>query len=350
LEQGGAVIIFPEGISLTDRILKKLKTGAMRMALGAEVRNDFKLKVHILPMGLNFSNPHKFRSKLQINIGKPICVADYKEQFYQDSFKAAHAMKDDIRMAIEQLTLCIDSLTTDQLIARVESIYKRNFLDAENRDNLETEEEFRIAELIRDRVYFFIKNDISRVEKMSELLDNHAELLKLLNLDGEVIKVVGGEKRKFDFKDFLYYFFGFPIFLFGFVNNVIPYKIPGIIARKIDGRDAFTGSILMTSGAFVFLIFYVFQSLMVFYLSDDIILTSFYLLILPITGLMAYNYHERFQNQLQTIRYHQLVVSGDKKAIELLDLEVAIISQIESAMKYFEAAELNISKKTEASI
>ena len=45
LERNGCILIFPEGISLTERKLKEIKTGAARMALGAEARNNFSLGV-----------------------------------------------------------------------------------------------------------------------------------------------------------------------------------------------------------------------------------------------------------------------------------------------------------------
>lgn len=340
LEQGGAVIIFPEGISYTDRILKKLKSGAMRMALGVEAKNNFKLGVHILPMGLNFSNPHKFRSKLQINIGVPISVNDYKELYEQDKFKAAHALKDEVRLAIEKLTVCIDSPATDQLIARVETIYKRNFLDAQNRRELDIHEELRIAELVRDKVYYFIQNDPERVKEVSLMLEDHAKLLQVLHLDGEVVDIIGNEKTRFTLDDFLYYLSGFPIFLFGTINNFLPYKLPGIINRKINARHDFTGAILMSSGTFVFLIFYIAQTILIHYLTGSWIVAMIYLVLLPITGLMAYYYHEKFKHQMQTSRYHRLKNKGDANANKLVEIEKSIVSQIENVMKQMDGIQV----------
>ncbi len=339
LEKGGAVIIFPEGISITDRILKKLKTGTMRMALGAEARNDFKLDVHILPMGLNFSNPHRFRSKVEIRIGQAIPVKEYEEAYIKDNFKAIHELKERVRVSIEGLIFCVDSPDTDQLIARIESIYKRNFLDKQNKRHLVMDEEIRISELVRERVNYFIKNDPSRVENMSLQLENHAELMKTLNLDGEIVDVVGGEKLKFAFKDYLYFIFGFPIFLFGFLNNYLPYKLPGILANKMNSRADFRGSILMASGTFIFLIFYVIQTILIYHFTVDvsIFITPAYLLLLPITGLFAYYYNEKLKNLKQSIEYNRLKKSGDPKIKSLVELEIDILQDMESAIKEFDS-------------
>ena len=52
--EGGAILIFPEGISFTERKIKEIKTGAARICLGAEAENDFKLGIKIITIGLNF--------------------------------------------------------------------------------------------------------------------------------------------------------------------------------------------------------------------------------------------------------------------------------------------------------
>lgn len=339
LEKGGAVIIFPEGISITDRILKQLKTGTMRMALGAEARNDFKLDVHILPMGLNFSNPHRFRSKVEIRIGQPIAVRSYQASYEKDSFKAIHELKEEVRSAIEGLIFCVDSPDTDQLIARLESIYKRNFLDKSNRNSLEMAEEIRISELVRDRVNYFIKNDPSRVENISHQLEDHAELMKTLNLDGEIVDVMGGDQLHFRFKDYLYFMLGFPVFLFGTINNYLPYKLPGILANKLNSRQDFRGSILMASGAFIFLIFYLLQTVLVyqFTASISIFITPIYLFLLPVTGLFAYYYSEKFRNLNQSIAYNRMKNSGNPKIHSLVELETVILQEMDAAMKEFDS-------------
>ncbi|HXT38848.1 MAG TPA: 1-acyl-sn-glycerol-3-phosphate acyltransferase, partial [Candidatus Angelobacter sp.] len=49
LERGGAIGIFPEGITYDDSQLKTVKTGAARMALELEHRHDGNLGLRIVP-------------------------------------------------------------------------------------------------------------------------------------------------------------------------------------------------------------------------------------------------------------------------------------------------------------
>ena len=76
-DEGGTIMIFPEGTSVSERRLRPLKTGAARIALGAEARRDFQLNLHILPLGINYFDPQRFRSDVFINPAEPIRVADY---------------------------------------------------------------------------------------------------------------------------------------------------------------------------------------------------------------------------------------------------------------------------------
>ena len=81
LAEGKTILIFPEGVSKTERNLQKLKTGTARIVLGAEDKNRFKLNIKIVPIGINYSDPHHFRSQVFINFGKALDVFQYADLF-----------------------------------------------------------------------------------------------------------------------------------------------------------------------------------------------------------------------------------------------------------------------------
>lgn len=71
------MVIYPEGNIYKDRI-HPLKPGLARIALRAE-RSRLDLNAKIVPISIAYSDPcPKWRSSATVNIGKPICVADYK--------------------------------------------------------------------------------------------------------------------------------------------------------------------------------------------------------------------------------------------------------------------------------
>ena len=76
LATGGCVGIFPEGQNSLERGLLDLKTGAARIALGAESAKDFSLDLQLVPVGLNFTDRDQFMSSVLIRFGEPIPVAN----------------------------------------------------------------------------------------------------------------------------------------------------------------------------------------------------------------------------------------------------------------------------------
>ena len=72
LIQGGAVLVFPEGISHDEPALAPLKTGAARMALAASDAGAHGLRV--LPLGLIFERKEQPRSRVLVRVGEPIDV------------------------------------------------------------------------------------------------------------------------------------------------------------------------------------------------------------------------------------------------------------------------------------
>jgi glycerol-3-phosphate O-acyltransferase/dihydroxyacetone phosphate acyltransferase len=74
LSDGGCIGIFPEGGSHDRPSMLPLKAGVATIALGALAR-DPDLNLTILPCGLSYFNPHKFRSRAVVEFGEPVEVS-----------------------------------------------------------------------------------------------------------------------------------------------------------------------------------------------------------------------------------------------------------------------------------
>lgn len=227
----GTIMIFPEGVSLTQRKLEKIKTGAARIALGAEAANDYKLGVKILTVGLNYSNPHRFQSELFINMDTPIEVLDFSEQHKNDTFKAAHALTDLIRQRMEHHIIAIDDTDTDRLVKNIETVYKSKLLQ----DKPTKEEDFIMTKRIVDAVNYFKENQPERVQRISKLADDYFTSLDRLSLKDYLLKDFSKSRSVFFRSAYTlaYLIMGFPFWIFGFINNYLPYKLPYYIARAV---------------------------------------------------------------------------------------------------------------------
>jgi len=73
LGRGGTIGIFPEGGTHDGTKLLPLKWGISTMILGA-IGKYRGLKISVVPVGLNYFSPHKFRSTVSVDFGDPIEV------------------------------------------------------------------------------------------------------------------------------------------------------------------------------------------------------------------------------------------------------------------------------------
>jgi len=127
LKEGGAIGIFPEGGSHDRTDLLPLKSGIAFMALGA-MASDPNLRVQIVPAGMSYFHPHKFRSRVVIEFGRPIEVPqELVDQFKQggDGKRIATGkLLDLIFDGLKTVTVRAPDYDTLQLIQASRRLYK----------------------------------------------------------------------------------------------------------------------------------------------------------------------------------------------------------------------------------
>lgn len=82
LGQGECVGIFPEGGSHDRAEFLPLKPGFAIMGIGAMAKYDG-LEIDIVPVGLNYFNPDRFRSRAVIEFGEPIKISKQMVEMYK---------------------------------------------------------------------------------------------------------------------------------------------------------------------------------------------------------------------------------------------------------------------------
>ncbi len=293
LEKGGVILMFPEGISITERKLKPIKSGAARIVLGAEARNNFKLNVKIVTVGLNYENPHKFNRNLFININSPINCADYKDKYENDHFKAAQDLTNDITKSLEKLVIDIEDEKTDYLVNNIETLYKYKISADLGISEDDKSRDFLITKNIVETVNYYRISQPLRVEAMRERLKIYFENLKQIGLtDDDIRKTQSNNSFVLNnLKALFIIVLGFPIYLYGLINNFLPFEIPGFIARRTTKSIEFRGAIGMVGGMFTFLIFHTLQIILIWKFTQVQWITIAYAVSLPLTGLFTYWYY-----------------------------------------------------------
>ena len=123
LEAGSCVGIFPEGISHAESQLVKLKTGLARVALTVAARR--KVKVTIVPCGLNYIHRHRFRSQVLIEFGDPISIGeDWVLQYREDEYATVNKLTTYLADALMAVTLNAPDWRTLRFIQTARRLYK----------------------------------------------------------------------------------------------------------------------------------------------------------------------------------------------------------------------------------
>jgi len=338
LEKGGAILIFPEGISITERRLKPVKTGAARIVLGAEARNDFNLNVQLLTIGLNYTNPHQFNRDLYINIDKPIPASDYKDEYFTDPIKGVQALTETIRESLEKLIIDVQDANTDQFARNIEKIYKYKLTKDLGIAKDDKEAKFNLSKTITEVANYFYQNQPERAAAMNQRMKGYLENLLAVGLRDYDLQA----SQKNDsilygsLKTLFLVVAGLPFYVYGLINNYVAFKIPDLVANKMVTSIEFKGPIAMATGMLTFLLFYIFQSILVWKWTENNWLTLAYIVSLPLSGLFAYKFH----HFLKRIRSKWLILiifyRKSRMVASLISEREQLIDEFDEARKEYD--------------
>jgi 1-acyl-sn-glycerol-3-phosphate acyltransferase len=343
LAKGGTILIFPEGISITERKLRPVKTGAARIALGAEAKYGKELGVKISCIGLNYDNPHAFRKDVYISYSEPINVSDYAEKYKTEGFAAAEELTEEIRKRLEEQMIHTADAETDRLVADIERLYKNELLDKQQIEKDDKEGAFELSKRIVLTVNFFRDRDLLRVERISQQLRRYFQKIDQLGLSDKLIKGAPKESRWWkNVKEFLFIVLGFPFFVYGLIHNYPCFFIADLLSKKLVKQKEYKGAIGAAAGMLLYLIWYV--SLGIFswkFMHHHRLFNRpgwewlAYFISWPVSGLFAWYYfcNLRFINKrwmMMSMFYREAnlvaeLVTERKKLIE--ELEQAIVDR-----------------------
>jgi hypothetical protein len=124
---------------------------------------------------------------------------------------------------------------------------------------------------------------------------------------------------------------GFPVYLWGVVNNFIPFRLPSYLVRYLDTSAEYLSTIKMLSGFVVFGIFYTAQGFLVWWLSGSGVWTTLYLISILPAGRFALYYHDTMQRYRQHLRIFTLFIRRKTLMYEIIQERMALIKALDEA-------------------
>ncbi|WP_210518256.1 lysophospholipid acyltransferase family protein [Hymenobacter terricola] len=326
LGRGGTIMIFPEGTSVSERRLRPLKTGAARIALGAEARHGFRLGLKVVPVATNYFDPSKFRSDVLLNVAPPILVADYAAAYAQDPDEAADQLTEAIRVALERRLVVSKDAADDAFVQQIERTFGDHLNPDDDPDTLY--DNFQLSRTLLQALAwaeqtFPERLTLARAQLQSYLTNLHRHGLTDEALDGQ---------RRGSAVGLLNLVFGAPVWLYGVLNNYLPYILPSFVAKRATKEVEFVAPIMLVMGMITFPLAYALQAAAVqHWLTHDWRLTALYVLSLPLSGSYALGYWNTLSARLRRLRAAQLFRRAPAEGAELLRQRAELVGQLEEA-------------------
>jgi 1-acyl-sn-glycerol-3-phosphate acyltransferase len=341
LGKGGTILIFPEGISITERKLRPIKTGAARIALGAEEKYGNKLGVKIVCVGLNYEDPHTFHRDVYVGYSEPIDVSKYADKFKMEGFAAAEELTEEIRQKLEEQMIATVDSDTDRLVNDIERLYKSSLLKEQGISKGDKEGSFELSRRIVLTVNYFKDRDPARVERISKELRNYFWKLEEIGLSDKVIKGAGKDSRiGKNLKELFFIIAGFPFFIYGILHNYLPFVTASLLSKKLVKAKEYQGAIGAAAGMVFFLIWYIALGIFSWKflhhhspVSRPGFLFLAYFISWPITGLFAWYYFRSVHYIQNRWSMMSLFYKRTSLVAELVLQRDHLIKELEQAIK-----------------
>ena len=292
LGKKGTIVIFPEGTSILEMKLRKLKTGTARMALGFEELNNFSGKLKIMVMAMNYSEAHRFRSKVTINIGKPFSIEVYKELYKTDPVFAVQKLTGQIRKKLEKNLVLAGDKEQEHFLKQVTRIYRDHLIGTlQLKRNSETE--FALLKRLGNAITYTNLQNPDAYNSLKEQTAGYLKLLRKHKLHDEVFRhnPEGVKFYLFLLIRLLYLIVLAPLCVLGIMANALPFVLPSKLFPLISREIEYKAAIVMTLGLILFPVFYI-AEIYLFHsmISTDLWQTILFAFMLPLSGLLVLHY------------------------------------------------------------
>lgn len=306
------IVIFVEGNQGKQKRLRPIQKGVFRIGLKAEEKYNNELDVHIVPVGLYYSDTINMGAKMIVNYGKPIRLQDYLAQYKENEAAALNNLKDELGKRMNTLMIDIQNTEYYDTIHEMMFAVEKDIFEKEKKAGNKLIDEFNCQKRFIDKTENWIENNPEEATELKENVENFTKGLDKLDLKSWLLY----KEKNSTFLPVLLLIIGLPIHLYGIINSYIPYKIPAAFVQKKVKDVHFHSSIKMAVGVLLFWIFWAIQTVLVSLFTDNYIWV-YYLASLPLTAWISYHYWILLLKTAGTLRFNKLQKAQDKSFLAL---------------------------------
>ncbi len=211
LKDHKTVVILPEGRTIQEKRLRPIRKGLARIAFGTyEKYGDIDL--HIVPIGVNFTQADQFRSVAMFDVGEPIRLKDYYKEYHKNPQRAIRNLTNEVKEGLENHIVNIPNPVDDALAEDLFILHRNDHpekvLPIISEDRKPLEAEMNIADQV---------SQMSEEEKnnWSKKIKQYFSKLKSNGVEDQALQ----NAEIYNWKNGLFLIIGFIPYLVGFWLN-----------------------------------------------------------------------------------------------------------------------------------
>lgn len=263
-----ALLIYPEGSTHQTIYLRPIKKGTARLALQAKAQFD-DLPIKLIPVGVNYTNPNAYRSRVMIEIGEAIDIqlqADTEMAFNKQIMELTDTLENSMQKLVKQVALPEYEKSVIQLL-NINSGFKRvTSLPILRRSNkLLKEEQLLVSQFNALENKDMVTN---KIEGFYKWLGQH-----------KIRRVMPPRTIPGMLGDVLLLLLMFPVATLAFLVHVLPVYFIKWLIRKYVKYVEFRTSVLTAGSAGIIMFYYIILSIIFLFIDPELILCLPFLLV-----------------------------------------------------------------------
>ncbi|MBA2613537.1 MAG: 1-acyl-sn-glycerol-3-phosphate acyltransferase [Bacteroidetes bacterium] len=273
LKKNCKIIVFAEGLCVQERRLRPLKKGVSRMIFGAYEYLGENNNLTVLPVGINYSQPDKFRSTAFYNVGDPIPVKDFIAEYRENPAKANNTFLQILAPKMKELITHIDNPQNDEAVYQVEILCKKDILKERDLTFRDLNNDFMVLKELTEKVNTVAKERPEILSEFKLKAKEYFDLLKKNNLRDWLISPRQKYKHQplFLFLRSCLLLLGFPTYVVAFIANYLPYKLVQKLTSNIVKNKEFYSSFAIALGMILFFLNYFLWFIITYSFSDNLL-------------------------------------------------------------------------------
>ncbi len=310
LAEGGAILIFPEGVSQGEPALMPLRTGTARMLLSAEAAANGRLGVCLLPAGLVFREPGLFRAgRALVLLGTAVPTEDCVALYRSAPDQAVRQLTDRLADALRGLIVEAQDRKILRLLTVVQAVWREESHQLVEDTAIRTAWLQRAAEAYR----YLMAHDPQRVDDLVGRVERYEKDLALCGVtDRELSQSYPAHVvRRYALREGLSLLLGLPVALWGIANHLVPYQLTAAVVRWLSPSPDSEATYKLSVGLVLYPLCWTVEGWIAWRLGGPWVLATFIAALVP-TGFLALTWWERLTRVRREARgFFQFVWNRD---------------------------------------